>query len=280
MNLEDCSGCGLSGWGWQDNGWGVGVLGPLVYFSTTGAQKLRIQSREDGISIDQIVLSPSTYLSSAPGGVKNDATILQKSDGSTPAPGPDADAAEVVLWAANAPVRVGPWNPVSDSTAADGARLQNPNAGAAKLTTAVANPTNYFEMTFNAEADTPYRLWIRAKAESNSWANDSIFVQFSRSVTSSGNATWRIGTTSATEMNLEDCSGCGLSGWGWQDNGWGVGTLGPLVYFSAAGEQKLRIQYREDGIAIDQIVLSPAEYLSSAPGAVKNDATILPESGG
>ena len=28
MNLEDCSGCGLDGWQWQDNGWGSGVLGP------------------------------------------------------------------------------------------------------------------------------------------------------------------------------------------------------------------------------------------------------------
>ena len=196
------------------------------------------------------------------------------------APPPDPDAGDVVLWASEASVRVGPWNIVNDSTAAGGELLQNPNAGAAKLTTAVANPSNYFEMTFNAEAGKPYRLWIRAKAQSNSWANDSIFIQFSKSVTSSGTATWRIGTTSATEMNLEDCSGCGLSGWGWQDNGWGVGVLGPLVYFSTTGTQKLRIQYREDGISIDQIVLSPSTYLSSAPGGVKNDATILPKSGG
>jgi hypothetical protein len=196
------------------------------------------------------------------------------------APPPDPDAGDVVLWASEAPVRVGPWNIVTDSTAAGGKLLQNPNAGAAKLTTAVANPTNYFELNFNAEAGVPYRLWIRAKAQNNAWANDSIFIQFSKSVTSSGTATWRIGTTSATEMNLEDCSGCGLSGWGWQDNGWGVGVLGPVVYFSTTGAQKLRIQYREDGISIDQVVLSPSTYLSSAPGGVKNDATILPKSGG
>ena len=196
------------------------------------------------------------------------------------APPPDPDAGDIVLWASEAAVRVGPWSVVSDSTAAGGARLQNPNAGAPKLTTAAANPTNYFEMDFNAEAGKPYRLWIRAKAQNNAWANDSIFIQFSKSVTSSGSATWRIGTTTATELNLEDCSGCGLSGWGWQDNGWGVGVLGPLVYFSTTGPQKIRIQYREDGIGIDQIVLSPSTYLSSAPGGVKNDATILPKSGG
>ena len=78
MNLEDCSGCGLSGWGWQDNGWGVGVMGQSIYFQTTGAHKIRVQVREDGLSIDQIVLSPVTYLSASPGTLMNDTTILPK----------------------------------------------------------------------------------------------------------------------------------------------------------------------------------------------------------
>ena len=43
-------------------------------------------------------------------------------------------------------------------------------------------PANYFEVTFTAEAGRPYRLWIRGKADSNSWSNDSVFVQFSSSV--------------------------------------------------------------------------------------------------
>ena len=59
-NLEDCSGCGVSGWGWQDNGYGTGVLGPLIYFSDDGPQTIRMQTREDGLSIDQIVLSHTT----------------------------------------------------------------------------------------------------------------------------------------------------------------------------------------------------------------------------
>ena len=66
MNLEACEGCGLDGWRWQDNGWGYGVLGPTIYFATTGTQKLRIQTREDGLSIDRVLLSPSTYLKTKP----------------------------------------------------------------------------------------------------------------------------------------------------------------------------------------------------------------------
>jgi len=33
----------------------------------------------------------------------------------------------------------------------------------------------------------------------------------------------------------------------------------------------------EDGVLIDQIVLSPDTYLSTAPGTTKNDTTILPK---
>jgi hypothetical protein len=78
VNLEDCSGCGLSGWGWQDNGYGAGVLGPEIYFAASGPQTIRIQVREDGLGIDQIVLSPSLYRTASPGALKNDGTVLQK----------------------------------------------------------------------------------------------------------------------------------------------------------------------------------------------------------
>ena len=195
--------------------------------------------------------------------------------GSTPSPTPSSS--EVVLWAGDAPVRVGAWSVVADATAAGGKRISNPDAGAAKRVTALASPTNYFEMTFNATAGVDYRLWIRSRAQNNFWGNDSVFVQFSDSVNSSGAAVFRIGTTSAAEMNLEDCSGCGLSGWGWQDNSWGVGVLGPLIRFATSGTHTIRIQVREDGLSIDQIVLSSQKYRNSAPGGLKNDGTILPK---
>ncbi|MGB2714074.1 MAG: phospholipase D-like domain-containing protein [Vicinamibacterales bacterium] len=279
VNMEECSGCGLSGWGWQDNGWGVGVLGPLVYFATTGAQTIRIQTREDGLSIDQVVLSYSSFVTAAPGARFNDQTILPKTPGGStppPPPPPPTGAAEIVLRASDVTVLAGAWRKENDGTAAGGQRVRHPDAGAAKITTAVASPANYFELTFSAQAGTAYRIWIRGKADADYWANDSVFVQFDKSVTSSGSAIWRIGTTSAADVNLEDCSGCGTSGWGWQDNGWGVGIMGPLVYFSTTGTQRLRIQTREDGFSIDQIVISPAQYLNQAPGALKNDNTIVP----
>ena len=193
-----------------------------------------------------------------------------------PAPPPP----EIVIHAARTAVFAGAWRLEPDTAAASGARLWHPNAGAPKLIAPLAAPVDYFEITFHAEAGVPYRLWMRAIAESNYWGNDSVFVQFSGSVTASGGDAHRIGTTAAFPYVLEDCSGCGVSGWGWQDNGYGSGVLGPLVYFAQTGSQTIRVQGREDGISIDQIVLSPSLYLTTAPGAVRNDATILPETSG
>ena len=183
-------------------------------------------------------------------------------------------AGDIVLYASEA-AAAGRWVVETDSTAAGGARIRHPDAAAAKLTAALAQPANYFELTFNAAAGVPYRLWMRGKADRNYWGNDSVFAQFDNSVTASGGAQFRIGTSGAAEINLEDCSGCGLAGWGWQDNGWGVGVMGPLVRFSRDGTQRIRVQTREDGLAIDQIVLSPGRYLDVSPGALENDNTIL-----
>jgi glucose/arabinose dehydrogenase len=195
------------------------------------------------------------------------------SDAGTPTP----TAAEIVLYAAEAASISGAWRLVADASAAGGSRLFHPNARAPKLGTPMASPTSAFELSFTAEAGRPYRLWIRGRADQNSFENDSAYVQFSGSVTSAGAPTFRIGTTSATPYIVEDCGGCGLSGWGWQDNAYGAGALGPPIYFASSGPQTLRIQIREDGLSIDQVILSPAAYLTRAPGATKNDTTIVPK---
>jgi hypothetical protein len=38
----------------------------------------------------------------------------------------------------------------------------------------------------------------------------------------------------------------------------------------------MRVMVREDGVMVDQIVLSPARYMNAPPGPVKDDATIVP----
>ena len=195
-----------------------------------------------------------------------------------PPPPPPANLAEIVLHAANATTMAGSWRLEPDATAASRVRAWNPNAGSPKVVTAAANPVHFIELTFNAEAGRPYRLWIRGKAEGDLWSNDSAHVQFSGTVDAQGNPIYRIGTSSSAEYNLESCSGCGVAGWGWEDNGWGPGVLGPLVYFATTGPQRIRLQTREDGLSFDQIVLSSERFLTAAPGPNKQDTTILSKS--
>jgi hypothetical protein len=134
---------------------------------------------------------------------------------------------------------------------------------------AAASPASFAEFTFYAEAGRPYQLWVRGRAERNGYNNDSIHVQFA------GLAGAAIGTSDSLTVNLEDDADGGLSGWGWQDHGYGTAVLGAPIVFGTSGMQTLRIQPREDGLTIDQIVLSPERYLSTAPGALRDDTTIL-----
>jgi regulation of enolase protein 1 (concanavalin A-like superfamily) len=185
----------------------------------------------------------------------------------------------VVLYAWRA-TNVFGWSATSDTSGAGGQRLANANLGAAKISAPLAEPAKYFDMGFTADAGVPYRLWIRGKATSNSWQNDSVWVQFSDSTTSSGTPQWRMGTTSGAKVEIEDCVNCGLADWGWQDtsNSSG-GDLGPVVYFSTSGPHTIRVQVREDGLSIDQIMLSSGPFLDTAPGAVQFDGTIYAEQG-
>jgi len=53
------------------------------------------------------------------------------------------------------------------------------------------------------------------------------------------------------------------------------GGLAAPIYFASTGTQTIRVQVREDGVSLDQIVLSADRYLTVSPGASKNDSTIV-----
>lgn len=181
---------------------------------------------------------------------------------------------EIVMHAANATAIAGAWRLVADPTAASGLRIWHQNANA-KAIPIKAQPAHYFELQVHARAGVAYRLWIRGKADGNAAANDAVAVQFSGSVNAKGKPTFRIGTTSATKVAIKNCASCPLSGWGWQDNG-AFNALGPVIQFATTGPQTIRIQTREDGLSIDQIVLSPTAFLFGPPGLQRQDGTILP----
>jgi phosphatidylserine/phosphatidylglycerophosphate/cardiolipin synthase-like enzyme len=190
-----------------------------------------------------------------------------------PPPPPPPDAPTVVIWASSGSA-YGAWQSIVDASAAGGRALWNPNASKPKIAPAAASPANYVEATFPATRGTAYHLWVRMRAESNSVGNDSIHAQFSDAVDAGGFATMRIGTSSSAEVVLQaGATDPGVHNWGWADNGWNA--PGPHLFFAATGTHTIRIQQREDGVIIDQIVLSPATYLNAPPGPRDYDATIL-----
>ncbi|HWP99702.1 MAG TPA: carbohydrate-binding protein, partial [Vicinamibacterales bacterium] len=185
---------------------------------------------------------------------------------------------DIVLYAADVTTVRGNWARLSSTTGAGGQKMTSEDRGWS-TSSPLAAPTDYFEASFDAAAGVPYRLWLRLRAAASSTRNDSVWVQFSGAVDASGAPLWRIGTPQALLVNLEDCNGCGVSGWGWQDNAWYLGESS-VVRFAATGRQTIRIQTRQDGVDVDQIVLSAATYFDSPPGAVRDDRTIVPKPGG
>jgi endonuclease/exonuclease/phosphatase family metal-dependent hydrolase len=183
---------------------------------------------------------------------------------------------DIVLYSSDVTVMAGGEARVSSSTGAGGQKITTNDGGWSTTSEPLASPWQYIEATISPQANTPYHVWLRLHATGESKWNDSVWVQFTDSTDPYGSGVYRIGTTSALMVNLERCSGCGVSGWGWMDRAWWLGQS-PIVKFATSGARQIRIQTREDGVEIDQIVLSPATYYSSAPGSAINDSTIVPK---
>jgi len=182
---------------------------------------------------------------------------------------------DVVLYASDAANLHGNWARVADATAAGGQLLASTDKGWATTSNPLAAPADYFDFTFNAVANTPYHLWTRIRATGNNKYNDSLFAQFSDTVDAAGTAVWGLGTTGGVTINLaSDAGALSVNLWGWQDGAYWL-TQPKTVTFAATGSHTLRIQTREDGVQLDQVVLSAALYLTSAPGTVSSDTHIV-----
>jgi hypothetical protein len=196
----------------------------------------------------------------------------------TASAGGGGSATDVVLYAADVTTVKGTWTKVVDQTAAGGVKLSSPDNGIAALAAPESNPANYFEVPFSAVGGTRYRVWLRIHPINDLKWNDSAFVQFSDSVNISGNPVYRMGSAAGLMVNLWTCAECQTSGWGWQRNAYWLADTGD-VWFPNSGTHTLRVQIREDGIEIDQIVISPTTYATNGPGPVSNDSTIVPKAG-
>jgi hypothetical protein len=185
-----------------------------------------------------------------------------------------AAADDIVAYASDVTTTAGNWARVADSSAAGGQKMSAPDDGWSAIDAPLASPDHYFEISFDAPSGTPYRVWARMRASGNSKWNDSAWMQFGDAVSSNGTPLYRTGSGTGLLLNLEPCGNCGTSGWGWVGGAYWLSQV-TVVQFAASGRHTLRVQTREDGVQIDQIVLSPSSYVSGAPGSGSNDATIL-----
>ena len=125
-----------------------------------------MQVREDGVEIDQIVISPTTYANNAPGPVSNDNTIVPKPNSQPPAtpgsPNPangatGVDTAPTLTWSAAGAttydVRFGTTNPPEEVSPGQTSASYNPGA--------LSNGTQYFWQIVanNAAGSTSGPIW-------------------------------------------------------------------------------------------------------------------------
>ncbi|HVH26040.1 MAG TPA: PKD domain-containing protein [Vicinamibacterales bacterium] len=193
------------------------------------------------------------------------------------APPPTTSSGNVVIYASDIPAsaRHGSWQTASDPLSPGLVKLRTPDNGFQSSSAPLAAPTDYVDVTFNADANKPYRLWLRLRASGNSVSNDSVWVQFSDALVN-GSPMFRTNTTSGLLVNLvEDASTFPLD-WGWRNTTYWLSQ--PTTFtFPTSGMHTIRIQVREDGVEFDQIVLSPTTYLNTPPGPMTGDSTIVPK---
>jgi Gylcosyl hydrolase family 115 C-terminal domain len=155
-------------------------------------------------------------------------------------------------------------------------KLVTADAGTAHTDAPLASPSDYIDVTFNAQSSTPYTVWLRLQALNDNKYNDSVWVQFS-DARLNGSPIYPLNSTSALLVNLATDAGAGsLNAWGWQNAAYWL-SQPTTITFGNSGPHTMRIQIREDGVQLDQIVLSRGAYLQSAPGGPTNDATIVPK---
>jgi hypothetical protein len=185
---------------------------------------------------------------------------------------------DVVVYAADVPAASvhGAWSVAAAAGAAGGVALTTPDTGVAQTASALSNPSDYIDVPFTAEAGVPYTFWIRLRAANNSKYNDSLWVQFSDAHVGTTVA-YPIGSATGLLVNLATTAeASSLHEWGWTNSAYWL-QQPATVTFATTGSHVVRIQVREDGVQLDQIVLSAGPYLSAPPGPVSGDATVVPK---
>src|SRR5439155_8882464 len=143
--------------------------------------------------------------------------------------------------------------------------------GWSKTDAPLATAPLYFEQKFSAPAGA-YHVWIRLRATNDSKWNDSVWLQFSDALDANGQPIDAIGSTTGLLVNLAtDATATSVRGWGWQDGAYWLSQTTTIKY-ATSGPHTIRVQVREDGVSVDEIVVSSSRFATAAPGGPTNDS--------
>src|SRR5439155_14882394 len=120
-------------------------------------------------------------------------------------------------------------------SAAAGVKLTTPDNNVANTAAPLASPADYVDVTFNANAGTPYTLWLRLQALNNSKYNDSLWVQYS-DAQSGGSQVYPLNSSSALLVNLATDTAAGsLNAWGWQNGAYWLSQATTVTFATSGG---------------------------------------------
>jgi len=188
-------------WGWEDST-RFGPEDGYVRFDRDGRGTLRVQSRQDGVSLDAILLNPYRDLDEQlQNGEASDNDRMMTSENTR------KEYPDLVLIPASsvgADKLHGRWKKRDDHTALSGSRLTDHPSRRHWRYRPSADPEDYFEADFSVLKGVAYRLWARMKAYRGDPLHDSVYVQFDGAVDAAGKPRYRIGKSAQAKARMAE----------------------------------------------------------------------------
>jgi len=174
---------------------------------------------------------------------------------------PAAASAEIVVYTFELPrSALFEFEVWSDSNSPGGKMAGTPNTGDQLHPPPEEDPHVRFKVT--VQSGVPYRCWVHMKVgapKGFSKAN-RLYVQFSDAVDARNKEILKPGTASYLTAQ-----GPTQQGWKWVGCDADGKPSESLVYFRTSGDVLVHVQAGMEGVAFDQFVLSPAQFLEKPP---------------
>lgn len=174
--------------------------------------------------------------------------------------GKSTAARDVVLVASSIPkAGLSEWRFLPDPAAAGGQLAETPNSGGDLDPPPESDP--HVTTKIKVEGGVPYRVWVRMKVGTPKGVSkaNKLWVQFSKVTDAAGKEILKPETGSYLTAQ-----GPTAPGWAWVPCELGA-EKSTKIKFKGSGEVTVYIQAGMEGVGFDQLVLSPARFLDSAP---------------